>query len=574
MRPMKNRCCRKSGRYLLICCLLGFMTTSAAGNAKAYPWWCATTVYQIYPRSFFDSSGDGIGDLQGIIEKLDYIRELGFETIWISPFFKSPQQDFGYDISDYYDIAPEYGDMATCERLIRAVHQRGMKVVFDLVMNHTSAEHPWFKDSALSAYSDRADWYVWRTGKGKNNRRPPNNWKSVLGGSAWIYHPQRKQFYYAAFLPFQPDLNYYNPQVKEAMFDVVRFWLRKGVDGFRLDMFNAIYEDSSFQDNPFCLRLIPSEENPDGFFQQYRYNLNHEKSFAFATELRAVVEEFHEPERFLVGEVFGPPATLKRFCDYQGRKGLHAVFLFQTLSVRFTAPALRALVESFEKEFPDPFIPVYAFSNHDRKRSFSRLGESMEKARLLALFQFTVRGIPFTYYGEELGMPQSNIPMRAAKDPLAQRFRWIPQFLIRWAGQSLNRDECRTPMLWNDQAHAGFCHPACTPWLPVSDCYSEINVERQKADEHSLLNFYKRILHLRRQITALQTGRMEVASHLCSTRIFAYYRSDESGKYLVILNMSNKSVKPAYSGGELLLSTHASNGAFMQPWEGRLVCFH
>ncbi len=358
-------------------------------------WWRATTVYQIYPRSFYDSNGDGIGDLHGIIQKLDYIKGLGFETIWISPFFKSPQKDFGYDISDYYSIAPDYGDTVICNQLISEVHKRNMKIIFDLVMNHTSDEHNWFKESSASKNNSKAEWYVWKEGKGKNGKRPPNNWKSMVGGSGWHYNSNRKQFYWASFLPFQPDLNYRNPEVKKAMLDVTRYWVRRGVDGFRLDIFNAIYEDSTFTNNPFCFKILPDEENPNGFFQEAKYNINNPESFQFAIELRKTMDE--TGIKFLIGEVFGEANTLKKYCNYDGKPGLNCVFLFKTLGTAMKAKTYHNLVALFESNFPTPYLPTYVFSNHDRKRSISRLKNNVEKAKLLTLFQFTVRGIPFTY---------------------------------------------------------------------------------------------------------------------------------------------------------------------------------
>ncbi len=281
-----------------------FITTLPVASQNE--WWKNTTVYQVYPRSYFDSNGDGIGDLKGIIQKLDYIQDLGFETLWISPFFASPQKDFGYDISNYYSIAPEYGDTAVCSQLISEVHKRNMKIIFDLVMNHTSDEHPWFKESAASRSNAKADWYVWKAGKG------------MVGGSGWHYNEQRKQFYWASFLGFQPDLNYNNPEVKKAMLDVTAYWLAKGVDGFRLDIFNAIYEDTSFRDNPFRFKLIPDEKDPDGFFQKAKYTVNNPKSFEFATELRSTVDK--SGTKYLVGEVFGEPSVLKKYCNFQNIK--------------------------------------------------------------------------------------------------------------------------------------------------------------------------------------------------------------------------------------------------------------
>lgn len=544
----------------------------APQSLSAQEWWHSTTVYQIYPRSFYDTDGDGIGDLQGIINKLDYIKELGFETIWISPFFQSPQQDFGYDISDYYSIAPEYGDHQLCEKLIEEVHRRNMKIVFDLVMNHTSIQHEWFRESSRSRDNPKADWYVWRDGKGKDGKQPPNNWNAMIGGSGWHYHEARQQFYWSSFLPFQPDLNYYNPEVKRAMLDVARYWLGKGVDGFRLDIFNAIYEDSLFRDNPFSFRLLPSEENPDGFFQEVKYSLNRPESFEFATELRRVAEEFDQPERFLVGEVFGDMSTLHNFCEYNNQPGLNAVFLFSTLSTPFKAEDYQEMVELFERNFPEPFQPTYVFSNHDRQRSFSVLGESVEKAKLLALFQFTVRGIPFTYNGEEIGMKQANIPMSKGKDPLAQYYDWIPQFIVNLFGQSLNRDECRTPMQWDATANAGFCPPSAKPWLPVADDYATVNVKHEQNDPNSLLNFYKRVIRLRNETESLKSGRLEIADVLCTKNIFAYYRISGNEKLLVTLNMSGSELTSAVTMGEVLLSTHKqSELGRMKAWEGRVV---
>ena len=313
------------------------------------PWWKTTTVYQIYPRSFSDSNGDGIGDLPGILHKLDYLHALGVETIWISPFFESPQADFGYDIRDHFSIAGEYGSLDDCRRLIDAVHARGMKIVFDMVLNHTSDQHPWFLESRSSRENPKRDWYLWRDGK-----KPPNNWRSFLGGSGWHHDPATDQWYWASFLPFQPDLNYRNPAVKRAMLDVVRHWLGEGVDGLRLDLFNALFKDEAFTDNPFSFRPIPSEENPDGFFQRNQHTINHPDTIAFARELRAVVDEFSHPPRFLVGEVFGPSSVLQQYCGPAG-EGLNLVFLFKAMRSQFSAPAFRA---SSDTRFASVIVPT------------------------------------------------------------------------------------------------------------------------------------------------------------------------------------------------------------------------
>ncbi len=553
-----------------LCLLLPFGLV-AQQNERNQNIWHGETVYQIYPRSFYDTNGDGIGDLNGIIAKLDHIQQLGFGAIWISPFFLSPQHDFGYDISDYRSIAPEYGDMQTCELLIAEVHKRGMRIIFDLVMNHTSNQHAWFKESASSRTNSKADWYVWHDGKGKSGKRAPTNWKASIGGQGWQWNETRKQFYWASFLPFQPDLNYQNPAVKDAMLDVARSWLAKGVDGFRLDIFNSIYEDSALLDNPPSLRIIPSEENPDGFFQQAKYNVNQPQSFVFATELRAVVDSFTHPPRFLVGEVFGNTATIKQFCEYRWKKGLHSVFLFQTLGTKFSAKAWHEVVSGFERDFPEPLIPTYVYSNHDRKRSITSVGNDPAKAKLLALMQMTVRGIPFTYYGEELGIPKPTLPLRTGLDPLAQKYRSIPQFMVNWTGESLNRDECRTPMLWDSTANAGFTTTA-QPWLPVSANYKEINAAKQWQDGTSLLRFYTEALKLRNASDALRFGTLQIAENRCSKDVFAFYRTLGNETFLVWLNFSKRAQNIPISNGNVMLSTIAFPMASkLGPLEGRVV---
>src|SRR5512135_2106525 len=382
------------------------------------PWFHRTTIYQIYPRSYYDTNADGIGDIPGIIQKLDYIRDLGYETIWCSPFFKSPQGDFGYDVSDYEDITSEAGTLADAQQLIEEVHQRGMRVVFDLVMNHTSDQHPWFLESRSSRDNPKADWYIWRD--------RPNNWQSYTGVRGWHYAPERRQYYWASFLPFQPDLNYRNPAVKQTMFNVVRFWLGKGVDGFRLDMFNSIYKHAQFRNNPFSFNFLPKDTPPSRFFQEAKYNTNQPESFRFAQELRTVCDEFGE--KMLLGEVSGPREMIRRFMGDEANNGLALVFDFHMLGLRFTADFFRQIIQQLEQHFADPFMPVYVFSSHDGPRSLWRLGHDVKKAKLLHLLQLTVRGVPCMYYGEEIGMTSVDMPRATALDPIAHEFRLIPDF--------------------------------------------------------------------------------------------------------------------------------------------------
>jgi glycosidase len=568
-------------KYLVVCFLLlasqliAQIPSESMDDKKLNPdnsWWKKTTVYQIYPRSFFDTNGDGIGDLEGIIEKLDYIQDLGYESIWISPFTKSPQRDFGYDISDYISIAPEYGSMEIFEKLVQEIHARDMKIIFDLVMNHTSDQHEWFKESASSRDNPKADWYIWKDGKGKNGKKPPNNWRSMIGSSAWTYSPIRKQFYYNAFLNFQPDLNYNNPAVKEAIFDVARFWLNKGVDGFRLDIISAIFEDQNLRKNPRSFKIKPSDEKLTIFFQYLKNNFLQEQSFEFATELRSVVNEFDQPERFVIGESHGDEAVINQFCNYKGKDGLNAVFLFKAVSAPFKAKVYREMIERFEETFPAPLMPTLVFGNHDRTRVMTRLKGSVEKAKLLAMFQFTARGIPFTYFGEEIGIPNVRIPLKKGKDAIAIQNKKVPQFLVNMSVETINRDECRTPMLWTAEDNAGFCNDSIEPWLPVASNFKTINVEQQNSNPNSQLNFYKKVIHLRQQTPALQEGSLEIADNLCSKKIFAYYRIHDNKRYLVLLNMSKSIIKIPTINGELLLATHVENDANkLKAYEGRVI---
>jgi len=296
-------------------------------------YWQKTVVYQIYPRSFKDSIGNGIGDIQGIIEKLDYLEDLGIETIWFSPFFESPQQDYGYDVSDFRQIEPSYGSMNDFDKLLKEMHNRNMKIVLDLVLNHTSIKHPWVIESASSKDNPKRNWYIWRDGKKSGGRKPPNNWKALPGGPAWLYYENTDQWVYFHFLPFQPDLNYRNPEVKKEMFDTIRFWLDKGVDGFRLDILHSIYENEDLRDNPITWMLY-SDKKAASYFQHHKYDLNLPETFNFTLELRNIMDEY-EPERFLVGEVFGHIEELRKYYG-PNNNGLHMVFLFE-----YTSSALK-----------------------------------------------------------------------------------------------------------------------------------------------------------------------------------------------------------------------------------------
>lgn len=496
-------------------------------------WWRATTVYQIYPRSFYDANGDGIGDLRGIIEKLDYVEDLGFETIWISPVYPSPLADHGYDITDYDGVAPDYGTMADLDELIEQAHRRGIKVLLDMVLSHTSDQHPWFLESRQSRENPKSDWYIWRDGRG---HAPPNNWIAFPGGRAWHYSPERGQWYMASFLPFQPDLNWRHPAVREAMFAMVRRWLQRSVDGFRLDLFSAIMKDTQWRDNP----LRP------GFFDGGRPGLhdpcmqhNHPDIFIFAKELRNVMREFGDPDRLLLGEVIGDKASVRRLLGGETNDGLHLAFIFDMI---FLLPWQRSarwfgrLVREFERCFPAPFEPTYVYGNHDVRRLMSRIRDDMALARVLAMLQFTVHGVPTVYMGEEIGMTDLFIPKSRAQDPVSRQWQWVPDWLRKCLPINLNRDMNRTPMHWNDTENAGFCPPGTVPWLPVNDRNRhDRNVASQAADAHSLWRLYRDLLHCRRGSPALHAGSLTFIEAL-PAGVFGYRRQLAEEGAAVLLN--------------------------------------
>jgi len=495
-------------------------------------WWRYTTIYQIYPRSFYDSSGNGIGDLAGIISKLDYIKDLGFETIWFSPFFNSPQEDFGYDVSDYYQVAPEYGTQADIFKLIYEVHNRDMKIVFDLVLNHTSDQHPWFIESRSSLENPRRDWYIWRDGRGK---KPPNNWKALPGGSGWHYDNKTDQWYYASFLPFQPDLNFRNPQVKQAMFDIVEFWLDKGVDGFRLDIFHSIYKDEYFRDNPFSWHFIPYQDKA-GFFQEWKYTVNQPETLTLSRKLRNL-EKSYEPERFLLGEIFASD-EIKR--EYLGKNqdGLNLVFLWDLPDARVTAKGLRSVIKKYESNFPEPYLPVYVLGNHDRKRVLSRAGGNIDLAKLLAVLIFTARGIPVTYYGEEIGMQEGDSLIKNCLDPVGQRYKYIPSIIFKTLGLYVNRDGCRTPMQWDSSKHAGFSSSEGDLWLPHSSNFKTQNVESLAGNTESILNLYLDLVKLRKNSPALLQGDLKLLK--APRDVLAFDREIPGEKIGIFINFSTR----------------------------------
>ncbi|MDF3819169.1 alpha-glucosidase [Leptospira sp. 96542] len=495
-------------------------------------WWKQTTIYQIYPWSFADSNGDGIGDLKGIIQKLDYLSELGVETIWFSPFFKSPGEDFGYDISDYKSIDPRFGTMEDCKKLITAIHKRKMKIVLDMVMNHTSDKHFWFEESKKDKTNPKRDFYIWKQGNGC----PPNNWKSMVGAPGWNLDKTTGEYYYTNFLSFQPDLNYRNPEVKKEMFSVLHFWLKMGIDGFRLDIFNSIFKDKDFKNNPLSFRFFPTPDNHDeAFFQKKTYNLNLPESFHFAKEVRKEISKYkHKP--FLIGEVSGNDAVLKSFLGEKA-DGLNLVFQFELIHFEYKKEFFENLLLKNETDFPAPYQPVYVLGNHDQKRYMSRIGYDVNKAKVLSCFQILSRGVPVIYYGEEIGRREGKIPIHKGKDPIAKMNRFVPLFLSNLLGIYINRDNCRLPMLWENTAHAGFTKGE--PWLPIGDYENDDTVEFQKKDPHSLFRHYQILLEIRKKKDSFRLGSLEVVEGKKGS-ILCFERTYKNKTCSVYLNFGEK----------------------------------
>lgn len=499
-------------------------------------WHQKAIVYQIYPLSFQDSNGDGIGDIKGIISRLDYLQILGINTIWLSPVYPSPWEDHGYDISDYKKIHPRLGTMDDMQQFISEAKKRNIRILMDLVMNHTSDQHPWFQQSRRDSLNGNfRNMYVWKEGKEK-----PNNWKAMIGGSGWQYDTLAKAWYWASFLPFQPDLNYHNPAVKDSMFSVMEFWINKGVHGFRLDIFNCLAEDSSFKNNPYSSRMFPTEDNPNGFFQKPAYTQNTAATFAFAKEFRNRLNLYSNHDAFSVGEVFGPPELLRSYTE--NNAGLHSVFLFKALHAGFNIKKWKHLIIENETHFGAPLMPTWVLSNHDKKRFISRIKNDDEKMRLISFIQFTQRGIPFIFQGEELGMRQQKLHPKNSKDPIVKKYGVTAARLAKLSGETINRDECRTPMAWNNEKNGGFSN-GDTTWLPISKECQQINVSAQMQNQHSMLQHYRKLISLRNIMPILTEGRTE--SIQIKNKVLSYKRILDNTAIVCYINFSNREKKIA-----------------------------
>jgi alpha-glucosidase len=499
-------------------------------------WWQRGTIYQIYPLSFQDSDGDGQGDLPGILSRLEYIRSLGVDAVWLGPAYPSPMADFGYDIADFNDVDPVFGSLRDLDRLIETLHACHIRLMLDFVPNHTSNVHPWFIDSRSSRQSRKRDWYVWAD-PGRDGG-PPNNWLSRFGGSAWEWDSATGQYYYHAFLKEQPDLNWRNPQVRAAMANVLRFWLRRGIDGFRIDAAAVLAEDALLRDeppNPDADEGTPPPEHLKRIYTDCRPEV-----FDWLAELRAVVDDF--PDRMLLGEVDTSHDRIAQFYGEKDRPLIHLPLNYRLLDTPWDAPKIAAMIEEYLSAVPQHGWPNWVIGSHDKKRVASVIGP--DQARVSAMLLFTLPGTPVFYAGDELGMSGGSMNAEQILDPFE---RQVP-------GYGLNRDPERTPMQWDGSAHAGFT--TSTPWLPVACDYVLRNVELERADGRSMLGLYCRLIALRRAEPALATGGY-TAARVCDD-IIAYIRTDRGRRILVALNLSARAQSyqlPCAGGGRVLVST-------------------
>jgi alpha-glucosidase len=496
------------------------MSVGIMANAtqKQYLWWQDGIIYQVYPRSFQDSNGDGIGDLKGIIQRLGYLKELGVRAIWISPVYPSPMADFGYDISDYTGIWPTFGMMADFDELLAKVHAAGMKLILDLVPNHSSDEHPWFKESRSSRDNPKRDWYIWKDARPDGGL--PNNWLSVFGGPAWEWDEKTKQYYYHAFLVKQPDLNWRNPEVENAMLYVMRFWLDKGVDGFRVDAMWHMIKDAQWRDNP---------RNPDynesmATYEQLLpvYSTDQPEMHGIVARMRRLLDEYDE--RLLIAEIYLP---VHRLVAYYGSHDweAHLPFNFMLISLDWYSRKIAAGIDEYEAALAENDWPNWVIGNHDQPRITSRVG--LAQAKVAAMLLLTLRGTPTLYYGDEIGMRDVPIPPNEVQDPQG----------INMPGKNLSRDPERTPMQWDATNNAGFSPAA--PWLRLDRTFRRRNVETERDDKFSHLCLYRKLIRLRQDEPSLKTGAYRPV--YSDSQMLAYIRHAEGHPaFLIVLNLSHR----------------------------------
>lgn len=508
-------------------------------------WWQRGVIYQIYPRSFADGNGDGVGDLPGITSRLDYLSDvLGVDALWLSPHYPSPQDDFGYDVSDYMDVDPIYGTLEDFDRLLEEAHRRNLKVLVDFVPNHSSSTHPWFVESASSITNAKRDWYVWRDPKADGTL--PNNWVSLFGGPAWELQPSTGQYYLHTFLASQPELNWRNPEVERAMLDGLRFWMDRGVDGFRIDVASRIMKDPLYRDNPPAEVMDPASYkfNPEWAATEHIHDSAHPDVHAAFRKIRSTLDQY--VDRFAIGEIH--EWDWEKWASYFGRGDeLHMPFNFAPLVAGIDAGKLRDIAVSMERALPPGGWPNWVAGNHDEKRIATRLG--WQQSRAMAVVLLTLRGTPTLYYGDEVGMVESEIPTDQQQDPYGRR---VP---------GLGRDGCRTPMQWSPAPNAGFSPPATsTTWLPIHPGHVRDNVESERMDPASHLELYRRLLALRRSEPSLHGGGVEVLAS--PAKVLAYRRNHPSARpFAVAANLSAEAVRFPLDGEVAVGTDYEREGA-------------
>ncbi|GBU17546.1 MULTISPECIES: alpha-amylase family glycosyl hydrolase [Methylobacterium] len=513
--------------------------SEGSGVRRPTAWWQRGTVYQVYPRSFQDTNGDGVGDLRGITARLDYLAWLGIDAVWISPIFPSPMADFGYDVADYCGIDPLFGTLEDFDALVAQAHRRRLKVILDFVPNHTSIAHPWFQEARASRQSPRRDWYIWRDPAPGGG--PPNNWLSNFGGPAWTFDAASGQYYYHAFLREQPDLNWRNPAVRAAMHDVLRFWLDRGVDGFRVDVIWHLIKDEGFRDNPANPDFLAHEPEINRFTQVY--SADRPEVFDVISEMRRVLDAYEE--RVLIGEIYLP---IERLVAYYGPNldCADLPFNFQLIQTPWRADAVAELVQNYEAALPEGGWPNWVLGNHDRPRIAARIGP--DQARIAAILLLTLRGTPTLYYGDEIGLGHVPIPPERVQDPWERN------------EPGHGRDPERTPMQWDDGDNAGFSD--AEPWLPLSNDYRTRNVDSLRDASGSILTLYRILLALRREHAALAEG----AYRTCQEGVdgvFAYERYDAVATFRIVLNFTDEDricALPDGAAWTVLLCSHGGRG--------------
>jgi alpha-glucosidase len=491
-------------------------------------WWRGAVIYQIYPRSFKDSNGDGVGDLKGIIDGLDHVARLGVDAVWLSPFFVSPMRDFGYDVADYCDVDPIFGTLADFDALIARARRLGVRIIIDQVYSHTSDQHPWFAESRRDRRNPKSDWYVWADARPDGS--PPNNWQSVFGGPAWTWDARRGQYYFHNFLASQADLNLHNEAVQAALIEVARFWLARGVDGFRLDAINFAMHDPRLRDNPPSRRKGRRPTRPFEF-QEHLYNQSHPGIPDFLERLRAALDPFGEV--FTVAEVVGPDPLAEMKAFTAGARRLNSAYNFDFLyASRLTPGLVRRSLEGWTGA-PGEGWPSWAFSNHDAPRAASRWADDADRdpaARLYAMLLLTLRGDAFLYQGEELGLPQAVVPFDSLKDPEA---------IANWP-LTLGRDGARTPLPWRSGVrNSGFGDGA--PWLPIDPRHDALAIDAQENDPSSMLNFVRRLIRARRESRALRLGSSAVLE--CGVDLLVFAREFDGERAICAFNLGRSELE-------------------------------